>query len=755
MAPEQHIGGTASAAADQFSFCVAMWEALFGTRPFVAGSVRGFLAAVRRAEPEIEKRPKALPRAMEAILGRGLALHPDRRWPSMQVLLDRLQRATAPRRPPVFAIMAAVVGVGALVWLGRGDVEDRCEDARMRAQAVWNDGRRADVEAAFGNVGRASAVPHVVGMLDSYIDGWNDRFADVCSSASRSDAALDCLDAKLAAVGATVDLLRSGAPAAVERAPEVVFRLPDLGHCTPARAGSPPPGAVDLWQTIARADALLHAGEFEASASIAAAAGQQAIALGYMPLVAEAGLVEGRAHAQRFEVDRALSTLEAAYLLAVDAGDDRVAMDAALAMFHELARTRGEHEPALRWWRHAEAAAQRRGLPHMPPADALQYGVMLRELGREHEAKAVFEDARIRARRRIAELEPTGMGAERVELLSALGNLGARLRDYEAAVADMTEALGVVAALFGDDSYTHAAVSHDLGAILLARGDYADAEVHLGHAREVLARVAPGQPMANVVEVRMGWCLANLGRFDEAITTLERVHALETEMFDESHHDVLYAAFTLTDVYLLAERMDDAERILEHMLVVVRAARGADSSEAGDTLVRLGMLAERRNDSDAAEQRYREALAVLRPNPNAPPSVLEALALLAQLVVQNGSQHEAVALVDEMFEVARGRFGEDATGTLRIELIAVRVYNDAGRGADALERAARVHELLERRAVDPLIVARAEFEHARALDAAGVDRERALALARHAEKAFVAGTGATDDRERVVQWLAR
>ncbi|MGB1700967.1 MAG: serine/threonine-protein kinase, partial [Nannocystaceae bacterium] len=34
MAPEQHLGDEADARSDQFSFCVAMWEALYGQRPF-------------------------------------------------------------------------------------------------------------------------------------------------------------------------------------------------------------------------------------------------------------------------------------------------------------------------------------------------------------------------------------------------------------------------------------------------------------------------------------------------------------------------------------------------------------------------------------------------------------------------------------------------------------------------------------------------------------------------------------------------
>src|SRR5690606_10467448 len=39
LAPERLMGGPADRATDQFAFCVSLWEALFGQRPFTGHSI--------------------------------------------------------------------------------------------------------------------------------------------------------------------------------------------------------------------------------------------------------------------------------------------------------------------------------------------------------------------------------------------------------------------------------------------------------------------------------------------------------------------------------------------------------------------------------------------------------------------------------------------------------------------------------------------------------------------------------------------
>ena len=96
MAPEQHRGEVAGPAADQFAFCVALWEALTGAPPF-PGDDRAAIAARIEAGPPAPAGPD-VPPWLTAILARGLAPVATDRWPSMHALVAALADDPAVRR---------------------------------------------------------------------------------------------------------------------------------------------------------------------------------------------------------------------------------------------------------------------------------------------------------------------------------------------------------------------------------------------------------------------------------------------------------------------------------------------------------------------------------------------------------------------------------------------------------------------------------------------------------------------------------
>jgi serine/threonine protein kinase len=93
MALEQHFGRPTDARADQFAFCVALWEALFGQRPYqgqTAGAIARAIETGKISEPPRDK-AGVVPRAVRKALERGLAAEPSDRWPTMDALLAELE----------------------------------------------------------------------------------------------------------------------------------------------------------------------------------------------------------------------------------------------------------------------------------------------------------------------------------------------------------------------------------------------------------------------------------------------------------------------------------------------------------------------------------------------------------------------------------------------------------------------------------------------------------------------------------------
>ena len=108
MAPEQYRGQTADARSDQYSFCVALYEALYRALPFTGDSLAelaaNVLAGRRRALAGDSGPPLGphaggeLPESIVAAVERGLSVDPSARYPSMAELLTAL--SVDPRHSP-------------------------------------------------------------------------------------------------------------------------------------------------------------------------------------------------------------------------------------------------------------------------------------------------------------------------------------------------------------------------------------------------------------------------------------------------------------------------------------------------------------------------------------------------------------------------------------------------------------------------------------------------------------------------------
>jgi tRNA A-37 threonylcarbamoyl transferase component Bud32 len=108
MAPEQCEGRPADARSDQFSFCVALYEALFGVPPFAGRTVAEYFVNLRAGAvlppPPIDDAPPELIAPLVQIVQRGLERAPERRFVDMGALLVELRAASdAPLAAPLAA----------------------------------------------------------------------------------------------------------------------------------------------------------------------------------------------------------------------------------------------------------------------------------------------------------------------------------------------------------------------------------------------------------------------------------------------------------------------------------------------------------------------------------------------------------------------------------------------------------------------------------------------------------------------------
>jgi serine/threonine protein kinase len=97
MAPEQFYGGRADARTDQFAFCVALYQALFGQRPFAGDTVLVLAASVVQGRAREPGRDSQVPGWVRRAVMRGIDVDPDRRFAQLDDLIAVLANDPAKR----------------------------------------------------------------------------------------------------------------------------------------------------------------------------------------------------------------------------------------------------------------------------------------------------------------------------------------------------------------------------------------------------------------------------------------------------------------------------------------------------------------------------------------------------------------------------------------------------------------------------------------------------------------------------------
>lgn len=153
MAPEQYLGQPSSAATDQYAFCVTLYEALYGQRPFSGPDLQTMARLTQAGQVPPPPKGSTVPAWLFPLVARGLAPNPLDRHPSMHALLEALERDPSARRRRLWLTgLAAVVtaGVAAGLWSWPTVRASSCHrETEQLATSVWSREAGGRVEQAF------------------------------------------------------------------------------------------------------------------------------------------------------------------------------------------------------------------------------------------------------------------------------------------------------------------------------------------------------------------------------------------------------------------------------------------------------------------------------------------------------------------------------------------------------------------------------------------------------------------------------
>ncbi len=707
MSPEQHEGRTVDARSDQFAFAVALYEALYGVRPFPGDDVASLAYNVGAGNVRPPPSRSQVPTWLRQVMLRSLAVEPSERYPSMVELLEALRRDRPRRRrwpwvgAGVGATITSAVFLGGAWW---DDPPDPCAGGDAQLDAVLGTAARAPVERAFRESPlpfAAQGWPAVEAMLADYAADWLETYGALCEGSEAHPEMVqrsrsECLERRLGDVDALLEVLADGDPQALEAALDAVGHLPSPSRCrtvpaTPKRASS------ELYADLAMVTALQRLGMSEPGLQAARELVERASSTQDEGLQAEARVRLASFERAADRAELAEFNYKEAFGVALRSSDDSVAADAAVALVDIVGSDPRRAKEAEGWAGIAEALQERaRASADDRAALFVARAAVFDVSGRTDAARRPLRDA-------VDLLEETHGGQDvRVAVLwERLGRQALRSRDSQTARTLFERAMLVVRGAYGDDHPRTALLQRALGEVALLDGDLEHAGDDLARALEVLQLYPAVAPQAETMLLQASVDMAR-GELDSAEDTLARLDEL----------DALPRP--------IAQRASIA----------------------------LARLALRRGDVDAALREARASRSGLRG------LEVESLqcgldAVVADALLRQGKTADAEEILDgaiESLERVEGDASEKLADplTVRGELLLQRLL--AARALGDLERA-----LTLRLALDAYGTARTEFALARALVAVDPESTRAIELARQS-------LGRLDVREPlygdVQRWLA-
>ncbi len=606
MAPAQYRGQATDEQTDQYSFCVTLYEALYGCRPWRARKYGELKKKVLSGQLDPPPAQVKVPARFRRIVLRGLALAKEDRYRSMTELLAELAQdpRVARRRKLVMAAMVLLVGLafgGAYAW--QASKQKLCKGAGENLLGVWDDSIKQKVQKQFAASGRGYAQDtfgRVAKALDGYAHAWVQMRKDACEathlrgeqSAGLLDLRMRCLDQGLGEMRALTWLFAEKTDAAVvDRAVAAVSSLAALDRCADSeslQAAYPPPADHATRERVnaqrkklQRATALERAGKYKEGLAIVQAVAGELAQTDYAPLQAEAYLDLGR-----------------------------------------LQSMSGQAKPAEE------------------------------SLYRAARAAGLAKDSRRRAQGSALLIRVIGLQQARYPEMKMLGEL---------ARADVAQA--------GDDPVLLATTLNSLAVVYASQGQYDSALPYFQQALAAQEKNLGRENRAVAVTLsNLGNVLQLQGQVEEARKCFARALAIREKVLGPKHIRVAYALHNLAGVQTAFGHGQDSLPLYRRALAILENTIGARHPHMASMLTNLGLLQLSLGELPQARARCEQALSIWEQALGQQhPSVAEALMCLGRVLLKQGLVAQARKLGQRALLIREQAFGPDNAAVTKVK----------------------------------------------------------------------------------------
>lgn len=492
MAPEQWNGEDVDARTDQFSFCLALFWALYGHSPFDASSTeekeRRTLQGEVTFHPRDGKVSRRLPARVRKALLRGLEPRSEDRFPSMEALLTELRPRARRRLASALGFVALSSSIGAWAAWPESTTERCARQARERTSALFSEGTRSDVRAS---VLRYSAPQDHLFMrferhVDAYVERWRQASEENCvatfvalkSAPAKFERVSQCLDGTGEFLEAALQaLIDAKSEAQFHARLNVTYQLRPIEECrdTESARYSLPVDPL-LRQRVSKLYESLNRLPITAADDVAEATTQardllvRAREIGFEPLTAGALGQLGKLLIFSGEYEQSVEVLSDTIRIASQSGEAYVEAEAWTDLIGSY-RSLGNHDRALSIVLATESAVHR-----------------------SH-----------------SELLRTWM-------LNNIGGVYASQGDHERAADYIERALDAKRELLGEDHPDVAISTANLARVLMDRADYEHAQPYVERSYEILGTsLGPNHPKTRIAMLMMIRLAFRRGHDEQAI----------------------------------------------------------------------------------------------------------------------------------------------------------------------------------------------------------------------------------------------